>query len=132
MRLSLLAILCVLASPAHADPTYILGVIDGDSYRASMNGQIVTVRLAHADTPEKGYRARCDREREMAERATNRAAELIGGRTVEVKILAAADRYGRPLVEITTSAGRDLAEQLIAERHAVSYEGRGARQDWCR
>lgn len=131
MRIPTAALLIALATPAVAEPAYILGVIDGDSYRANINGQVVTVRLASADAPEKGQRARCDRERALAERATARAGELLTGKTVDLRPLPGkADKYGRYLGSITVD-GADLATVLIREGLAVPYSGRGARQDWC-
>src|SRR5262245_1196119 len=50
-----------------------ISVVDGDTVRA--NGQ--TYRLVGFDTPESGSLARCERERKLADAATNRLRQLI-------------------------------------------------------
>lgn len=130
MRTIALAAALLTATPAVAQPAYILGIIDGDSYRASINGQVETIRLAHADTPEKGQRARCAKEQELADRAATRVGELLLGKTVDLQARG-REKYGRLLAAITVD-GRDLAAVLIGEGLAVPYEGRGVRADWCR
>jgi endonuclease YncB( thermonuclease family) len=50
-----------------------IDVIDGDTVRH----QGITYRLVGFDTPERGDRARCDDERQRAEKATQRLRNLI-------------------------------------------------------
>src|SRR5262245_17745079 len=51
-------------------------VVDGDTVRAK--GQ--TYRLVGFDTPESGSLSRCERERSLANAATNRLRQLVAGR----------------------------------------------------
>jgi endonuclease YncB( thermonuclease family) len=50
-------------------------VIDGDTIRA--HGR--TVRLVGFDTPESGFRARCESERTLAAKTTFRLRQLVSG-----------------------------------------------------
>ncbi|WP_256808137.1 thermonuclease family protein [Bradyrhizobium sp. Bra64] len=69
----------VLLGLAHVwtSPSSPLGIfaVDGDTVR--YQGQIY--RLVGFDTPERGYKARCEDERQRAEAATSRLRQLIAG-----------------------------------------------------
>ena len=99
-------------------------VVDGDTLKASD----AYVRVENIDTPEAGWRAECDAERMLADRATAEARSLITG-AGRVEILeSGTDRYGRTLAHVLVD-GEDLGETLIARGVAVSWEGR--RHGWC-
>jgi endonuclease YncB( thermonuclease family) len=121
----------VVGRPAVAPgQAYVIGIVDGDTIRVSIDGQIETVRLAHVDTPERGKRARCDRERDLAERASQRVAGLLNGKTVDLRAQG-REKWGRLLATVAVD-GVDISGLLIREGLGVPYEGRGARMDWCR
>lgn len=100
-------------------------VVDGDTiwvdidlgfrvwYRAE-------VRLAGINCPESTS---------DAGRVATRAAEgwwEQEGPNVTIKT-SKPDKYGRWLAQVVARSGRDLAADLIAAGHAVSWNGKGAR-----
>src|SRR5476651_911334 len=64
-------------APSNTDSILPSGIqiIDGDTIR--IDG--TTYRLVGFDTPEMGNGARCARERDLAERATNRLRQIVSG-----------------------------------------------------
>jgi endonuclease YncB( thermonuclease family) len=115
-------------------------VVDGDTIRA--RGR--TIRLVGIDTPEMGNHAHCERERELAARATVRLRQLAARDNLDLRLVPCACprgtegtpacNYGRAC-GVLRSGGRDVADILIAERLARRYEcGRSScppRSNWC-
>lgn len=99
--------------------------VDGDTLAIGRE----RVRIDGLDAPEAGERARCPREAALAQRATQRMAELAeAGVTIERRGL---DRYGRTLAVVRDRQGRDVADLLVNQGLAAPYHGRGKRRDWC-
>ena len=115
-------------------------VIDGDTVRQ----QGFTFRLVGFDTPERGDRARCDDERQRAEKAAQRLRSLISTGASSLTRVACACRpgeegtsrcnYGR-LCGVLTVGGRDVGQILISEGLAHPYVCGGTscpkRSTWC-
>lgn len=101
-----------------------LYVIDGDTVRISEE----RIRLIGIDTPEMKGRADCLAERLLADQATKRARELLGGPGIVIHRSGKLDRYGRSLATITVN-GQDYGEMMIAEGLAIKWPGK--RVDWC-
>jgi micrococcal nuclease len=102
-------------------------VIDGDTFE-DMSADI-TYRLVNIDTPETGSRARCAAERELGDRATRTARDLItNAHAFETRPTGRIDRYGRTIAYVRVD-GRDLGETLIADGLARPWRGR--REPWC-
>lgn len=80
-------------------------MVDADTYDLATTGQVVRVRLADADTPE--------RDQPFGENATKRAAALLASGKVEIMPVA-ADRYGRTVARVRID-GCDLAWTLVRE-----------------
>jgi len=101
-------------------------VIDGDTIRA--RGR--TVRLVGFDAPESGSLARCDRERQTADRAAAHMRSLVAGGGLELRLVRCSCRpgtegtslcnYGRACGELR-SHGRDVAGIMIGLSLARSY-----------
>ncbi len=97
-----------------------LVIIDGDTVRAAG----VVYRLLGFDAPERGDRALCDQERELAERAASRLENLIAGGTPKLTRAAcpcsagtegsASCNEGRSCASLQVD-GRDVGETLILE-----------------
>jgi endonuclease YncB( thermonuclease family) len=133
----------VVGIPSSISPSQVTA-FDGDT--VSVHGR--TVRLVGFDTPETGNRARCDRERDLAARATRRLREIIGGggfdfRSTFAQCRAHAGRAPRERTPATMvgacgelrSHGRDVGAMLIGEGLARPYRCTGQscppRGNWC-
>ena len=114
------------ASSAEAISPGEIAVIDGDTIRA--RGQ--TVRLVGFDAPEPGSLAKCDREREIADRAAAHMRSLVAAGGLELRLVRCSCRpgtegtplcnYGRACGELR-SHGRDVAGVMIGLSLARSY-----------
>jgi endonuclease YncB( thermonuclease family) len=114
--------------------------VDGDTVRHQ--GQLY--RLVGFDAPEKGDLARCEEERRLAEKATERLRQLILSGNADLRRVACECRlgeegtprcdYGR-LCGSLTVGGPDVGRILINERLAHSYVCSASRcprkQSWC-
>ncbi|MBL8544446.1 MAG: thermonuclease family protein [Hyphomonadaceae bacterium] len=110
-----------------AEPSPAWRVIDGDTIEDEATGE--RIRLVNIDTPETGPRARCAAERQLGDRATQRARVLIAAASrVEIARTGRSDRYQRTIAFIRVD-GRDFGEQMIAEGLARPWRGR--REPWC-
>jgi endonuclease YncB( thermonuclease family) len=115
-------------------------VNDGDTI--TVRGQ--QYRLVGFDTPETGLTAKCQRERDLAARATLRLRQLVARGGLRLQRVACSCQpgtegsyscnYGRWCGTLTV-AGRDVGPILISEGLARSYVcGRTScppRQGWC-
>ena len=115
-------------------------IIDGDTVR--IDGQ--PYRLVGFDTPENGLTARCQRERDLAARATLRLRQIVAKGGLQLERVPCACQpgtegtprcnYGR-LCGVLTAAGRDVGATLIAEglarRYVCGQASCPPRQGWC-
>lgn len=114
-------------------------IVDGDTVRSG--GAVY--RLVGFDTPERGDRASCERERNLAERAKARLHGLVtsGNPTLEradCACRAGAEgtpscNYGRLCAHLRVS-GRDVGEVLIREglaQRSCRTAGCPPRRPWC-
>lgn len=114
-------------------PAEVLEVVDGDTLTVRATiwlGQVVetNVRVDGLDAPE--IRARCAREKDMAEAARAMARKLIGPNLVSLMDVQ-PDKYGgRVRARVVTTGGADLSDALIKAGLARPYHGE-RRQSWC-
>lgn len=129
-----------LIAPDAAPVAARLTVIDGDTVRSAG----VAYRLLGFDTPERGDRALCDKEREFAERTASRLQNLIGSGVPKLTRVACSCNAGTegsaPCNEGRACAslqvdGHDVGEILIGEGLARSFvcsqTSCPSRQPWC-
>ena len=134
----LFACLALCASPAIAQPQIItctsLSAVDGDTIRC--NGQRMRPMgpgapyVSGFDAPETGGRARCDRERHLAARATARMEELLRTPGLVIEYSGQVDRFDRPLIWLRLPDGTTIGELMINEGLAQVWLP-GRRIDWC-
>lgn len=118
------------AATAVAEPAVVTLVLDGDTYDVRFaDGRLDRVRVAHIDTPETGWKAKCPEELAWGNRAKARARDLLTGRTVDVVAAPKREKWGRLLATVSVD-GVDVASLLLAEMLATPYEGR-TKPDWC-
>ena len=100
-------------------------VVDGDTIEVRGRG----VRIAGIDAPEAG-RARCVRERRLAERAADAVREMVAGGVWLEPV--ARDIFGRTVARVIAADGRDVGAELVAEGLAVEWTPGRKRPQWCR
>jgi micrococcal nuclease len=124
------------SSPTGAELT----IIDGDTVRSAG----VAYRLLGFDAPERGDRALCDKERELAERTTSRLQNLIKSGAPKLTRAAcpcnagtegsASCNEGRACASLQVD-GRDGGEILIREGLAQPFAcgptSCPPRRPWC-
>lgn len=113
-------------------PCHVDRVIDGDTLQATCQPWpgLVTearVRILAIDTPERGHRARCEQEAQLAEQATAAAEELLQ-ETIRITI-EGRDSFGRILAHLTLPDHRDYGQVMLKLDLALPYEER--KQGWC-
>lgn len=138
-------ILFLLASPAHAqDQMYVykaLKIIDGDTIAINIQKESpliqklgLNVRIKGIDAPERGSKAKCEKERIKAEEAQKFVNELVGVIGEKELLLSEVknDKYGGRIVANVKVSGVDIAKALLNRGLAVPYTGEGPKHNWCK
>lgn len=114
----------------------IISVYDGDTFRGQVNaypkwfGENVGFRIYGIDTPEKGWRAKCEKERLLGDEAQKLSEQLlINGKHIEFDVVK-WDKYGGRILANVRVDGVDIAELLLEKGLAVKYDG-GKKPKWC-
>ena len=114
----------------------ILKVSDGDTIiiaapflPAPLKPQLA-VRIFGVDTPEKGFRAKCESENQRGLAATEFTKKLVGSSQKRQVILYDWDKFGGRVLGDMILDGKSLRQQLIANGFAREYFGE-AKQSWC-
>lgn len=111
---------------------------DGDTFEIAVPNNPFpnlswSVRVLGIDTPEKGYLAKCSREKDRALKASAMAADLIdkSGKQVTLKKVK-WDKYGGRIdAEVYLSDGSNFGQHLIDAGLAKPYNGNGPKPNWC-
>ena len=132
-------ILILLASPAHAQEFYVykpVKITDGDTIKLDVSKESplvkklgLSVRIKGIDTPEKGSKAKCDKENVLGQQATKFTNDLVGNKELllsEVK----NDKYGGRIVANVKVGGVDIAQELLKKGLARVYN-REKKKSWC-
>lgn len=138
-------ILFLLVSPAHAqEQMYVykaLRIIDGDTIAINIQKESpliqklgLNVRIKGIDAPERGSKAKCEKERIKAEEAQKFVNELVGVIGEKELLLSEIkwDKYGGRLVAVVKVGGVDIAKALLNRELAVPYTGEGQKHNWCK
>lgn len=111
-------------------------VIDGDTVAFEAKflpeplKQELSIRVYGVDTPEKGFRGQCDKEKAAGEAASAFTKKLIKeAKTIKIAI-AKWDKFGGRVLGDVILDGKSLRKQLIEKGHAREYYG-DAKQSWC-
>lgn len=89
-----------------------------------------SIRIYGVDTPEKGHRAQCEKEKKAGEAATKFTKDMIkSGTKIQVKFCE-ADKYGGRWLGDIIVDGKSVRESLITNGHARPYFG-DAKKSWC-
>jgi len=97
----------------------VVRIIDGDTFEANVGGKLHKIRLMGVDTPEskkRGTPVEC-----YAKEAEQKLADLIGGKTIALKLEGIPyGMYGR-IVGYAEVDGVDVGQMLISEGYAEAY-----------
>lgn len=113
-------------------------VVDGDTvefkapFLIEELGTTLKLRVLGVDTPEKGKAAKCDKEEQMSLRAKLFTEQQISnGKKIQIEIKK-WDKYGGRVLGDVLIDGKSLSKMLIDSKYAVAYNGKGAKNDWCK
>lgn len=132
----LLLFICSSAMAGTLHDFKVLRVIDGDTveFEAKFLPDPLTkrlsVRIYGIDTPEKGSRAKCEKEMIAGKTATEFARSSIASATVVQIQLRGWDKYGGRVLGDVILDGIPLSTSLVNAGHARPYFG-GAKRSWC-
>lgn len=90
----------------------------------------LAVRIFGVDTPEKGFRAKCESENQRGLAASKFTKDLISVSQKRQVTLYDWDKFGGRVLGDIILDGKSLRQQLIANGFAREYFG-DAKQSWC-
>ena len=134
MKISLITLFLLFSPTAYAYDWEILRIIDGDTLEIKNEcfpkELKLSVRVLGIDTPEKGLRAKCDKEAKLAEQASKFTKQFVGkNKTASFRNIK-WDKYGGRLLADVEINGKSLAGELIRNNYARSYDGK-KKGSWC-
>ena len=131
------ASLMVLSSAAANPYDYrVIRVLDGDTvefdapFLPKELKQVLKLRIEGVDTPEKGRLAKCDRERDLAERATRFTQQRVASAKKHQVVIVGWDKYGGRVIGDLLIDGQSLKKMLLDSKNAMPYDG-GKKASWC-
>jgi len=128
-------ILLLASSNAYAYEWEILRVVDGDTIEIKNEcfpkELKLSIRVLGIDTPEKGLKAKCDKEAKLAEKASKFTKEFIGKNKTATFRNIKWDKYGGRLLADVEINGKSLSDELIKNGLARSYDGK-KKGSWCK
>lgn len=107
-------------------------VYDGDTVKIKdryLNYLPLSVRINGIDTPEKGHRAKCEKERRLAIKAKSYLEYLINEYDYYF-IIVGWDKYGGRILADLYINNVNVKHTLIKEGLAKEYHG-GKKESWC-
>jgi endonuclease YncB( thermonuclease family) len=115
-----------------------LKVTDGDTIKIDVSKESplikklgLSVRINGIDTPEKGSRAKCKKENELATQATKFTTDLVGNKELLLTSIK-WDAYGGRIDAFVKVNGVDIGKALLVRGLAVEYDGKKKTKDWCK
>lgn len=116
----------------------VLNVIDGDTvtieapFLPDELKKTLRLRIVGVDTPEKGGRAKCEKEMILADKAKTFVQEKINSSKKSYVILFGWDKFGGRVIGDLILDGKHLSTLLITHGYASMYNGSGKKKDWCK
>lgn len=114
----------------------ILKVTDGDTvviaapYLPAPLKPQLSVRIYGVDTPEKGFRAKCESENQRGLAASEFTKKAVATSTQRQVVLYDWDKFGGRVLGDIILNGQSLRGLLIQNGYAREYYG-DAKQSWC-
>lgn len=126
---------CLLAQPHPLYDWKVTRVLDGDTVEVQVDflprelGDRLLVRIWGVDTPEKGWRAKSEGERQKGLLASMYTKELLqNAKVVKISIIT-WDKYGGRVLGDILIDGVSLRESLLKNGYAREYYG-DKKADW--
>ncbi len=114
----------------------IMRVIDGDTVEFEAPFLVdplpkkLSIRVWGVDTPEKSFRAKCEKEAAMGAEATQFTKDLVANaKTTQISIYE-WDKFGGRVLGDVLIDGQSLTKMLIEKGYAREYYG-DAKESWC-
>lgn len=114
----------------------IIRVIDGDTVEFEAPFLVdplpkkLSIRVWGVDTPEKSFRAKCEKEAAMGAEASRFTKDLVArAKTTQISIYD-WDKYGGRVLGDVIIDGNSLTKMLLDKGYAREYYG-DAKQSWC-
>lgn len=100
----------------HDYEIFVIGVSDGDTFSGLTHTEKIEIRyrIYGIDAPEKSQ--------PFANKSKEYLADLIFNKKVKIKVETKRDRYGRPIVRVFTSDGKDVGAELLKNGLAWHYK----------
>lgn len=124
------------AEPAPPVKAVVAHVVDGDTvaivatWVPNPMKKEIAVRIYGVDTPEKSFRAKCEKEAELGAKATEfTKAQIAKAKKIEVSFFG-WDKYGGRVLGDILLDQKSLRMSLINNGFAREYFG-DAKQSWC-
>ena len=111
-------------------------VLDGDTVKFQVGflpseiKPFLSVRVNGVDTPEKKPRNKCDKEDELAQKASKFTKDAVASAKVIKVSIDGWDKYGGRILGDVILDGKSLSAMLIQSGNAREYHGE-AKQSWC-
>ena len=114
----------------------IMRVIDGDTVEFEAPFLVdplpkkLSIRVWGVDTPEKSFRAKCEKEAAMGAEASQFTKDLVANaKTTQISIYE-WDKFGGRVLGDVLIDGQSLTKLLIDKGYAREYYG-DAKESWC-
>ena len=114
----------------------IMRVIDGDTVEFEAPFLVdplpkkLSIRVWGVDTPEKSFRAKCEKEAAMGAEASQFTKDLVANaKTTQISIYQ-WDKFGGRVLGDVLIDGQSLTKLLIDKGYAREYYG-DAKESWC-
>jgi micrococcal nuclease len=114
----------------------IMRVIDGDTVEFEAPFLVdplpkkLSIRVWGVDTPEKSFRAKCEKEAAMGAEASKFTKDLVANaKTTQISIYQ-WDKFGGRVLGDVLIDGQSLTKLLIDKGYAREYYG-DAKESWC-
>lgn len=136
---NLFLVLALLCSSAFAGNLYdykVTRVVDGDTvefealFLPDPLPKKLSIRVLGVDTPEKGGRAKCEKEAKLAAAASEFTKKSVANAKVIQIELKEWDKFGGRVLGDVIIDGKSLSKELIEKGHARPYFGE-AKKSWC-
>lgn len=136
MKELLVIFFLVLSGQVQAEPWTlpIAAVVDGDTIKTQLPLPTpldkVSIRILGIDTPEKGSRAKCEKEAALALKASAKIKQLAKGHKTMTVTEYKWDKFGGRIDAVVVINGVNVGDALIKDGLARPYFGE-KKQSWC-